>query len=95
MYQTSPRPEIHVTEELEIKCADEGTLPYHGFVELTIGVPSLQEDQVSALFLVVPVTDYNKKVPFIVGANVMGEDNRFQSAAKTIPEAGRSVACRF
>ena len=83
----SPRPEIHVTEELEIKCADGGTLPYHGFVELTIGVPSLKGDQVSALFLVVPVTDYNKEVPFIVGTNVIREYNKLQSAEETIPEA--------
>ena len=29
----SPRPEIHVTETLEIKCVDAGTLPYHVFFE--------------------------------------------------------------
>ena len=67
----SPRPEIHVTEELEIKCANGRTLPYHTFVELTIGVPSLKGVQVSSLFLVAPVTEYNKEVPFIVGTNVI------------------------
>ena len=76
----SPRPEIHVTEELEIKCADGGTLPYNRFVELTIGVPSLKGDLVSALLLVVPIRDYNKKVPYIVGTNVIREYNRLQSA---------------
>ena len=44
-------------------------------------------DQVSALFLVVPVTYYNKEVPFIVGTNVIREYNRLQSAEETIPEA--------
>ena len=47
-----------------------GGLPNHNFVELKIGLPSLKGDLVSALFLVVPVTDYNKEVPFIEGTNV-------------------------
>ena len=41
----------------------------------------------SALFLVVPVTDYNKEVPFIAGTNVIRENNKLQSAEETIPEA--------
>ena len=56
-------------------------------MELTIGVPSPKGDQVSALFLVVPVTDYHKEVPFIVGTNVIRQYYRFQSAEETIPEA--------
>ena len=67
----SPRPEIHVTEELEIMCADGGTLQYQGFVKLKIGVSSLKGDLVSALFLVVPVMDYNKEVPYIVETSVI------------------------
>ena len=54
---------------------------------MTIGVPSLKGDLVSALFLVVPVTDYNKEVPFIEGTNVIREYSRLQSAEETIPEA--------
>ena len=81
----NPKPEIHVVQELEIKCADGNTLPYRGVVELTIGVPTLQEDLVSALFLVVPATDYNKTVPFIVGTNVIREFQKSNSA--DIPEA--------
>ena len=37
-----PKPGIHVVEELEIKCVDDSTLPYRGFIELTIGVPALK-----------------------------------------------------
>ena len=81
----NPKPEIHVVQELEIKCADGNTLPYRGVVELTIGVPTLQEDLVSALFLVVPATDYNKTVPFTVGTNVIREFQKSNSA--DIPEA--------
>ena len=80
-----PKPEIHVVEELEIKCADGNTLPYRGVVELTIGVPALKGDSISALFLVVPMTDYNKTVPCIVGTNVIREFQR--SNSDDTPEA--------
>ena len=80
-----PKPEIHVVEELEIKCADGNTLPYRGVVELTIGVPALKGDAISALFLVVPMTDYNNTVPCIVGTNVIREFQR--SNSDDTPEA--------
>ena len=80
-----PKPEIHVVEELEIKCADGNTLPYRGVVELTIGVPALKGDAISALFLVVPMTDYNNTVPSIVGTNVIREFQR--SNSDDTPEA--------
>ena len=66
-------------------------LPYHRFFELTIG--DLKGDLVSALFLEVPVTDYNKEVPFIVGTNVIREYSRLQSAEETIPETWH-VGCK-
>ena len=40
---------------------------------MTIGVPALKGDSISALFLVVPMTDYNKTVPCKVGTNVIRE----------------------
>ena len=82
-----PKPEIHVVEELEIKCADGSTLPYRGVVEITLGIPALKGDLVSALFLVVPMTDYNKTVPFIVGTNVIREYKKSDSVSDDVPEA--------
>ena len=81
------KPEIHVVEELEIKCADGSTLPYRGFIELTIGIPALNGDLVSALFLVVPVTDYNKTIPFIVGTNVIREYQKLETVSENASES--------
>ena len=82
-----PRPEMHAVKELEIKCADGSTLPYRGFIELTLGVPTLQADPVSALFLIVPMTDYNRKLPFIVGTNVIREYKKSESVTDDVPES--------
>ena len=79
------KPEIHVVEELEIKCIDGNTLPNRGAVELTIGVQALKGDSISALFLVVPMTDYKKTVPCIVGTNVIREFQK--SNSDDTPEA--------
>ena len=81
------RPKMHAVKELEIKCADGSTLPYRGFIEITLGVPALQADPVSALFLVVPMTDYNRNVPFIVGTNVIREYKKSESMTDDVPES--------
>ena len=78
---------MHAVKELEIKCADGSTLPYRGFIELTLGVPTLQADPVSALFLIVPMTDYNRKLRFIVGTNVIRGYKKSESVTDDVPES--------
>ena len=76
---------MHVIEE--IKCADGSTLPYRGVVELTLSVPALKGDLVSALFLVVLVTNHNKTVTFIVGTSVIREYQKLEAVSENAPES--------
>ena len=57
--------------KLDIEGAGGHKLPYSGYIEADIIVPGLL-DMVSCLLLVVPDTDYGKRVPIILGTNVLG-----------------------
>ena len=78
------KPEIHAVEALKINCADGSTLPYRGFIEITLGVPALKGDLVSALFIVVSMTDYNRAVPFTVGTNVIRDYKKSDSVSDDV-----------
>ena len=62
-----PKPDVRLCEELEIKCADGSTLPYIGYVAVLVDIPFMKGDPVVRPFLVVPMTDYNRNIPVIVG----------------------------
>ena len=69
----NPKPEIRSVEDfdLEIKGAGGQTLPYHGYVRANVQVLFLAHRTVTVPLLVVPLTEYNKRVPIIAGTNII------------------------
>ncbi|MCG8034658.1 MAG: retropepsin-like domain-containing protein [Candidatus Thiodiazotropha taylori] len=88
----NPKPELHSLEEidLEVKVADGRTLPYLGYVELNIKLP-FSESRVDVPFLVVSTTDYNKRVPIIIGTNVLRQFKHSLSDDNDVPNAWQSA----
>ena len=62
-------------EILHIECADGNTLPYLGFIEVSItaieGIPELTS--VPCIFLVTPETNYSSQTPVLLGTNILNE----------------------
>ena len=57
---------------LEVECADGESIPYRGYVEVTLIFHQLlAETPCSSLLLVVPDSQYNKNVPILVGTNIL------------------------
>lgn len=56
---------------LHIKGAGGHTIPVLGFVEVDIRISSDGRDHNAILALVVPDTDYNRKVPILIGTNML------------------------
>ena len=69
----NPTPELHDIEEfgLSVIGANGSKLPFLGYIEAEISVPILGEQTHMIPVLVVSNTDYNKKVPVIIGTNVI------------------------
>ena len=69
----SPVPKIYTIEELgvNVNVANGQTLDYSGCVIVQVSVPCIGEAVVHVPCLVVPITDYNKEVPVIVGTNMI------------------------
>ncbi len=64
---------IHALNELlMVECADGNKLPYDGYVDLDITVSGLPvgESQ-SCLALVIPRSNYNSRVPLLIGTNLL------------------------
>ena len=73
-YETlDPKPTLHSITEfgLSVTCANGTELPYKGYIEADIVVPSLGNTTYKAPVLVVENTDYNRRVPVIIGTNVI------------------------
>ena len=68
-----PKPEIMSIEDfdLEIKGAGGQTLPYHGYVKADVQVSFLADRIITVPLLVVPLTEYNTRVPIIAGTNII------------------------
>ncbi len=64
---------IHpLNDILVVECADGGRLPYDGYVELDITVTGLPVGQSqTCLALVVPKSNYNTRVPVLIGTNLL------------------------
>ena len=62
-------------EILHIECADGNTLPYLGFIEVSItaieGIP--EHTSVPCIFLVTPETNYSSQTPVLLGTNILNE----------------------
>ena len=69
------KPVLHDVNELGLSLsvigANGSKLPYKGFIEADISVPSLGNDSFVIPVLVVSNTEYNKHVPSIIGTNVI------------------------
>ena len=73
-YETlDPKPTLHSITEfgLSVTCANGTELPYKGYIKADIVVPSLGNTTYKAPVLVVENTDYNRRVPVIIGTNVI------------------------
>ncbi len=65
--------ELHqINDIIKIECASGQLLPYMGYVEATVYVPGLtgKEGQ-ETIFLVTPDTDYNSRIPVLLGTNIL------------------------
>ena len=56
---------------LNIECADGYSLPYLGYIEVNISVDDFSDTPQPCLLLVVDNSNYNSKVPIILGTNVL------------------------
>lgn len=65
-----PLSDIFGSEEFTMKSAGGHSLPYLGYVEARIAIPGVQ-GVLEILLLVVPDTDYSRRVPVLIGTNVM------------------------
>ncbi len=68
-----PQPELHDIAEfhLDIQGPDGSKLPFVGYIEAEVSVPALADFSVCVPVLVAPMTEYNQKVPVIVGTNII------------------------
>ena len=68
-----PVPIVHNIEEFgfKVNAANGQTLPYSGYVEAEVTVSYLQNSALTVPLLVVPMTDYNREVPVIMGTNII------------------------
>ena len=67
-------PLLPVTDILNIECADGQKLPYSGYIKASMtspGIPKCTEQ--FCLLLVVPDTNYNQRVPVLIGTNILDE----------------------
>ncbi|KAK3108916.1 hypothetical protein FSP39_018571 [Pinctada imbricata] len=67
-------PILPLDEIIHIECADGGTLPYLGYIEVTItspGLPHASDTTMHYPILVVPDSNYNKDVPVLLGTNIL------------------------
>ena len=74
IYETfDPKPTLRSITEfgLSVTCANGTKSPYKSFIEADIVVTSLGNTSYKAPVLVVENTDYNRRVPVIIGTNVI------------------------
>ena len=67
-------PLLPLTDILNIECADGKRLPYLGYIKTTLtssGIPDCSEQ--FCLFLIVPDTSYNLRIPVLIGTNILDE----------------------
>ena len=58
---------------LTVECADGQPLPYSGYISLDIQISGISSFPLlnDCLFLVVPQSDYNLRVPVLIGTNLL------------------------
>ena len=64
--------ELHSLEDLlQVEAANGQPLPFLGYIEAELFVPSISPQSETFLFLVVPDTNFNQKVPVLLGTNAL------------------------
>ena len=66
---------------LSVVAADGSPVPYKGYIEADISVPFLSSVSFTVPVLIVSDTEYNRKVPVIIGTNVI------RLCKQSVPEA--------
>lgn len=87
--QLVPEPTIHTLDDfdLEVKGAGGQLLPYLGYVIVDVRVPFLEDKSLQMPLLVVPLTEYNKTVPVIVGTNIIRHFTPVSSEESEVPQS--------
>ena len=66
---------IHPVQDiLNIECADGSTLPYSGYIEVDLVAPGIIDSNtpsLPSLLLVVPGNTYSRRVPLLLGTNIL------------------------
>lgn len=56
------------------ECANGGIIPYFGYIQVDIQTLGIPTDHVqNCMLLIVPETEFNSKLPILLGTNVLGE----------------------
>lgn len=93
--------ELHALEEqIDIECADGQMMPYLGFVIInlsTYGISTLEVLR-QCMFLVVPDSQYNAKVPILIGTNILNhllEVTRSEHGSRFLQDADLHTSWYF
>ena len=88
-YETlSPKPKLSSLTDfnLSIQGAGGNNLPYSGYIEAVIQVPFIEGTDIDVPVLVVPTTEYNLKVPVVIGTNVIKQCRNMCTQETEIPD---------
>ena len=100
LHQLHPEPFIGSMDNfgLDIKGAGGHSLEYFGYTWVDVTVPFIKDKIVKTICLVAPQTEFNKKVPVIVGTNTMCHLVTEVSAENEVPKswnmAFKSLSCK-
>ena len=91
--QLNPRPVITSMDDfgLDIRSAGGHAIPYKGYIVADISVPYLMDVSELIPMLVVPLTEYNKTVPVIVGTNIIHLLKDAATGVNQIPDNWRTA----
>ena len=91
--QLNPRPILRSMDDfgLDIRSAGGHSIPYKGYVIVDVSAPFI--DGVSKLIpmLVVPLTEYNKTVPVIVGTNILNLFHDVEISKNQVPDSWKTA----
>lgn len=81
-----PLPDLHNISEfgLSVQGANGENLPFKGYIEAEISAPVLSSSSFNIPLLIIPDTEYNQKVPVIIGTNLI-RLCRAQVSQKEVP----------
>ena len=88
-YETlSPKPKLSSLTDfnLSIQGAGGNNLPYSGYIEAVIQVPFIEGTDIDVPVLVVPTTEFNLKVPVVIGTNVIKQCRNMCTQETEIPD---------